>query len=133
MIIHAITQVSSFFRDIYRGVTVADLDQQQALAHRLEYVQSALYPMRVDPLANCSDIDPFVPWFLACTEPHLRRPVRTTVCMCLHAARTTATAMTMAIRMKNDNQNDNDIGIYGIYAQNLYTGINAQSQKVWRG
>ena len=31
------------------------------------------------------------------------------------------------------NQNDNDIGIYGIYAQNLYTGINAQSQKVWRG
>ena len=68
MIIYAITQVTSFYRDIYRGVTVADLDQQQALAHRLEYVQSALYPMRVDPLANCSDIDPFVPWFLACNE-----------------------------------------------------------------
>ena len=60
--------MESFFRDIYRGVTVADLDSQQALAHRLEYVQDALYPMRVDALTNSSDVDPFVPWFLACNE-----------------------------------------------------------------
>ena len=45
-----------------------DLDEQQDLAFRLEYVQSALYPMRVDNMANSSDIDPFVPWFLACNK-----------------------------------------------------------------
>ena len=60
--------MTSFYRDIYTGVTAADLDRQQDLAYRLEYVQSALYPMNVDPLAKSSDIDPFVPWFLACNK-----------------------------------------------------------------
>ena len=60
--------MNSFYRDLYMGVTLKDLDEQQGLAYRLEYVQNALYPMRVDPLANCSDIDPFVPWFLACNQ-----------------------------------------------------------------
>ena len=60
--------MKSFYRDIYTGITVRDLDSQQDLAFRLEYVQSALYPMRVDNIANSSDIDPFVPWFLACNK-----------------------------------------------------------------
>ena len=60
--------MTSFYRDIYTGVTVGDLDKQQDLAYRLEYVQSALYPMNLSPLANSSDIDPFVPWFLACNK-----------------------------------------------------------------
>ena len=41
-------QIRNFFSDIYVGATVSELDQQQLMAGRLEYVQQHLYPMRLD-------------------------------------------------------------------------------------
>ena len=49
------SQADNFFTDIYQGVTVSDLDHQQMLVQKLEYVQKHLYPMRVDFLDQARD------------------------------------------------------------------------------
>ena len=58
----------NFFTDFYRGVSLADLDSQQDLLYKLDYRQTFLFPMLVDSLDNSLDIEPTVPWFLACNR-----------------------------------------------------------------
>ena len=57
----------NFFTDFYWGVTIADLDSQQDMLYRLDYSQTWLLPMLLDPLPQ-DDIEPTVPWFLACNK-----------------------------------------------------------------
>ena len=60
---------TNFFTDFYRDVTIADLDSQQDLLYKLDYRQTWLLPMLVDSLDNSvDDIEPSVPWFLACNR-----------------------------------------------------------------
>ena len=58
----------NFFTDFYRGVTLTDLNSQQELLYKLDYRQTWIFPMLVDFLSSVDDIEPTVPWFLACNR-----------------------------------------------------------------
>ena len=61
-------KILNFFEDIYQGISLEDLNNQQDLVYHMDYVQEVLYPMMVDPLSSSPDIDPHIPWFLACNQ-----------------------------------------------------------------
>ena len=60
--------VGNFFDDFYRGVDLEDLNNQQQLLTNLDYVQDWIFPWTLDPLSSSPDVDPHVPWFLACNK-----------------------------------------------------------------
>ena len=61
-------EIGNFFEDIYQGVSLEDLDHQQDLIYHMDYVQDWLLPMLVDPLSSSPDVDPHIPWYLACNK-----------------------------------------------------------------
>ena len=61
-------KINNFCTDIYRGVSLDHLNQQQGLIYTLDYKQDWLFPMLLDPLSKASDITPHVPWFLSCNK-----------------------------------------------------------------
>ena len=61
-------QVNNFFTDIYRNVSVDQLNDQQKLAYDLEYVQMAIHTMYLHNLTRAQDAEPHTPWFLECNK-----------------------------------------------------------------
>ena len=61
-------KINNFYEDIYQGISLKDLNNQQDLIYTMDYVQDWLYPMLVDPLSSSPDVEPHVPWFLACNS-----------------------------------------------------------------
>ena len=62
------TEVYNFFEDLYTDISIDDLNNQQHILTRLDYVQDWIFPWTLDPLSSSPDVDPHIPWFLACNQ-----------------------------------------------------------------